>query len=66
MIYRTKDGDVLDLICRTYYGDQPHSVEAVYEANRGLAAHGPILPAGLLIDLPDAQPVARAAIRLWD
>lgn len=66
MRYRTKDGDVLDLICRNYYGDAPHSVEAVYDVNTGLAAYGPILPAGIVIDLPEAQPVEPQTIRLWD
>lgn len=66
MIYRTKDGDVLDLICHKYYGDAPCSVEAVYEANRGLADLGPVLPAGVLIELPAAQPIEAAPIRLWD
>lgn len=66
MIYRTKDGDVLDLICLRAYGDSVYSVEAVYDANPGLAAHGPILPAGLLIELPEAQPATPSTIRLWD
>lgn len=66
MIYRTKDGDVLDLICRTYYAGAPHSVEAVYAANPGLAAYGPVLPAGVLIDLPAAQAAQPTTIRLWD
>lgn len=44
MKYRTKTGDVLDLICRHYYGDHVYSVEAVYDANPGLADHSPILP----------------------
>lgn len=66
MRYRTKDGDVLDLICRHHYGDAPHSVEAVHDANPGLAAHGPILPAGIVIDLPEAQPAEPQTIRLWD
>lgn len=66
MRYRTKTGDVLDLICHRHYGDRPHSVEAVYDANPGLAAHGPVLPAGLVITLPDAAPAPPATIRLWD
>ncbi len=66
MKYRTKDGDVLDLICRNYYGDAPHSVEAVYDHNPKLADFGPILPAGIVIDLPEAAPVEAATIRLWD
>lgn len=66
MKYRTKDGDVLDLICLRAYDDHIYSVETVLEANRGLADHGPILPAGLVIDLPEAQPATPPTIRLWD
>ena len=66
MKYRTKTGDMLDLVCHRYYGDSIYSVEAVYDANPGLAAHGPILPAGVNIDLPEAQPAEPQTIRLWD
>lgn len=57
---------MIDLICKRYYGETPHSVEAVLDINRGLADYGPILPAGIVIDLPDPEPVEAPAIRLWD
>lgn len=64
-VWRTTDGDMLDAICRAHYGTEAH-VPAVLEANRGLAAAGPIYPAGLLITLPViAAPAAPAQIRLW-
>lgn len=68
MKYRTKSGDVLDAICSTYYGDTPFSVEEVLAANPGLAAHGAILPSGLIINLPEADDTAteQPTIRLWD
>ena len=66
MKYRTKHGDMLDLICRNYYGDSPYSVEAVLDANPRLADLGPVLPSGVLIDLPEAAPAEPATIRLWD
>ncbi len=68
MIYRTKDGDVLDLICRKHYGDAPYQVEAVLAANIGLAAKGPVLHSGILIDLPELPELApeKPTIRLWD
>lgn len=37
MIYRTKDGDVLDQLCARHYGDTPYRVEDVIAANPGLA-----------------------------
>lgn len=67
MIYRTKDGDVLDAICAKHYGSTVNQVELVLAANPGLAAHGPVLRSGLLIELPEieAQPRKQATIRLW-
>ena len=59
---------MLDLICRRYYGtERGGTVEAVLEANTGLAELGPVLPAGVLITLPELQAPAQAEqpIRLW-
>lgn len=67
MKYRTKDGDVLDAICLGHYGTDA-VVPTVLAANPGLAALGPILSSGLLIELPDIEVTAKAAatVRLWD
>lgn len=61
-------GEPVDLICRREYGEETGFAEAVYDANRGLAAYGPILPAGVVIALPDVAVAAQAEtpIRLWD
>lgn len=61
-------GETVDLICRRHYGDESGYVEAVYDANRGLAARGAILPAGVVIVLPEveADALADTAVRLWD
>lgn len=65
--YRTKDGDVLDAVCFKHYAGRLGATEAVYEANPGLADIGPILPAGLIINLPELPEVATAqTIKLWD
>lgn len=67
--YNTRDGDVIDRIAYAHYGEQsPDIVRAVFEANPGLAAHGPVLPRGLTITLPDIQKPAttRAGVSLWD
>ena len=68
MIYRTKDGDVLDQVCAKHYGDTPYSVEDVLAANPGLAALGPVMQSGILIELPLVEESAPEAptIRLWD
>lgn len=66
--HRTADGDRLDTICKRLYDAQSGVVEAVLEANPGLAARGPVLPAGLLVALPDLPRPAEAKrpTRLWD
>lgn len=70
--YRCRDGDMLDRICRDWYGQAPGGVpvgvvEKVMEANPGLADHGPDLPAGLLIILPDIEaPATEQPVRLWN
>jgi phage tail protein X len=69
--YLTKDDDTVDLIAWNYYGRQDRRiVERVLEANFGLADHGPILPAGILVILPeldaDTQQDASDAVKLWD
>lgn len=66
--YRTRTGDMIDAICFHFYdGVQAGAVELVYEANRGLALNGPILPSGLILELPDL-PEAEAVktVKLWD
>ena len=65
MIHRTIDGDMVDAICKDHYGTETVT-QQVYAANPGLAAYGPILPKGLLIELPDRpEPTVRKPIRLW-
>ena len=67
--YRTRDGDVVDAICYQLFGRRDGYAELVLEKNPGLADHGPILPDGLIIELPDPPPTAtpiKSTIRLWD
>ena len=67
MKYRTREGDMLDAICWHHYGRESAN-NAVMEANRGLAGQGPVLPSGLLLELPplpDQEPDEGAA-RLWE
>ena len=69
MIVTSIAGETVDLICRRHYGDESGYAEAVYDANRGLAALGAILPAGVVIVLPEVVAAAAEAdtpIRLWD
>lgn len=66
--YTTHQGEMIDAICRRAYGDESGFVEAVLEANPGLASLSAPLPAGTQIILPDVPPSpARIAIvNLWD
>lgn len=65
--YRTKTGDMIDAVCFNYYGASPGAVEQVYEANRGLADYGPVLPSALIIILPTLPaPKTTAMVKLWD
>ncbi len=65
--YLTRQGDMLDAICWHYYGREGGAVEAVLRANRHLADVGAVLPAGLVIHMPDIEPPQTTQpIKLWD
>jgi phage tail protein X len=66
MICRTSDGDLLDTICQHYYGHLIGTVEAVLDANQGLADEPQPLRAGLLISLPDVVSAVDESVTLWD
>jgi len=57
-IYRTKSGDVLDRICHIHYDGLSGAYEQVLAVNQGLAAKGPVLSAGIEIELPELEPVS--------
>ncbi|BCQ60773.1 tail protein X [Pseudomonas protegens] len=63
---RTSDGDLLDTLCHQYYGHLNGSVEAVLDANQGLADEPQPFRAGVLIVLPDLPVTTEAALQLWD
>ncbi len=65
--YRSEVGDTVDLIAWRHYGNQiANATEVILEANRGLAEHGAVLPAGTLVILPEVeQPRERESVRLW-
>jgi phage tail protein X len=68
----TSYGAVLDALVLAHYGPAiPASMalEAVFQANPGLALTGPVLPAGLTIVMPlletPATAVETGVVRLW-
>ncbi|EGG94659.1 Phage tail X [gamma proteobacterium IMCC1989] len=67
MKYRTVSGQTLDEIVWKHYGVASGVTEVVLDANPGLADLAPILPSGLIIELPDYEPPkANKGVRLWD
>jgi len=66
--YTCIDGDMVDAVCFAFYGEESGFTEAVLDANPGLAAKGPALPAGTTIILPDLGPAKKtpAVVKLWD
>lgn len=65
---RTNQGDTVDALCWRFYGRTAGVTEAVLEANPGLADYGPILPQGLVVNMPEAQTSApqRQMVQLWN
>lgn len=65
--YATIDGDTVDDIAYGYYGENAGHTESILAANPGLAAVGPVLPAGMLIVIPSAPKGATPTptISLW-
>jgi len=65
---RTQQNDTVDALCWRHYGRTAGVTEAVLEANPGLADLGPILPQGVMVNMPEAQSTApvRQMVNLWD
>lgn len=67
MQVRSLQGDTLDALCWRHLAQTAGVVEAALELNRGLAALGPTLPLGTLVELPTAATVqTQATVNLWD
>lgn len=65
-VYSTKDGDVLDAICRKHYGTETVFLQ-VLNANPGLSELGVKFSAGIQIILPDIEiPKKEPEASLWD
>lgn len=69
MQVRTQQHDTVDALVWRYLGDGAGYVEQTLEMNPALARHGAVLPAGLVVTLPEsAANVAAVAdlVQLWD
>lgn len=71
MIVTASEGDTVDLLCHRHLGTTTGGVvELTYSINSGLAALGPVLPMGTLVELPDApsakKTTSNKTVSLWD
>lgn len=68
MQVRANQGDTVDSLCWRFYGSTKGMNEMVFEANPGIAALGPILPVGHVVEMPDkpAQVNNKQIVQLWD
>jgi len=65
MTCRTSDGDLLDTLCYHAYGHLEGTVEAVLDANQGLADEAQPYRAGIVIELPDLPVPSNGDVMLW-
>lgn len=64
-------GDTLDALCHRHLDTTAGMVEKAHALNYGISLHGPVLPIGTVVELPDVPaPSTGAAMRplvqLWD
>ncbi|CAM2892405.1 tail protein X [Acinetobacter celticus] len=66
--YLTKAGDTLDEIAYRYYGHTNNKVvERILGVNFGISRYEALLPAGVLIELPEVkQSTETRKVKLWD
>ena len=64
----SSQGDTLSAIAYRHYGESRGQVERILEANHYLCAQPALLPAGIAIRLPEAQPKQTTipTLTLWD
>ena len=69
MQVRTQQHDTVDALVWRYLGDGAGYVEQTLEINPALTRHGAVLPAGLVVTLPEPAPSTAQAVnivQLWD
>ncbi|WP_208976297.1 tail protein X [Polycladidibacter stylochi] len=57
----SKDGDMVDLIAYEEYGNEAGR-SAIHKANPALADHGLVLPAGIVIVIPEFEQPKQPAV----
>ncbi|KWA08344.1 tail protein X [Burkholderia territorii] len=68
MKVRSQQNETVDALCWRWYGRTDGVVEAVLEANPGLADIGLFLPLGFEVEMPDPTGIAGTAplVQLFD
>ncbi len=68
LVELSRDGETVDAVVWRVIGGDASAVEAVLAASPGLAALGPILPAGTPVTIPSsaAKPATAPLVQLWD
>ena len=69
MQVHARQHDTVDALVWRYLGDGAGYVEQTLEMNPALARHGAVLPAGLVVILPEAAPSTGQLadiVQLWD
>ena len=69
MQVRTQQYDTVDALVWRYLGDGAGYVEQTLEMNPALARHGAVLPAGLVVTMPEPAPSTGQLadiVQLWD
>ena len=62
-----EDTERLDRIARALYGSEHGgTVEALHDANPGLAEHGILIPRGTVIKVPAPPPAPDRLVRPWE
>lgn len=66
--YTTREGDTADYIAFKFYGTLAgQAAEQLLDANPGLADRGPVLPGGLVVNLPAIDTTTKVqGVALWD
>lgn len=64
-------GDTLDALCHRHLRATAGMVEQVHALNYGISLHGPVLPMGTEVILPEVPPPSTGAamrplVQLWD
>ena len=65
-LYRTKQGDVLDRIVWSHYGNKPGALEFALSENPDLRHENAVLTPGQIVRLPEFEAIAaEPEVRLW-